>query len=727
MPSDILMANIMGRIHPASLMRLGLTCTTFHGLCLQTMHRVHGYLDGSHEHFDAEHLFAIYNGVDVPLGELPQLKTLILKAIPPPTNGYESPEFKIYKNALFEDHPITCYEITISSKYKELCRIVLKYKSFKNFNGTGIKKAKWLSQALKGPGAGNAPLSQYSWSFFAREAEPEASFMQAELILKKSSAMNTIFSGDPIHHLFDLGLTLHIDDLYLLCIYVRDQDIPRVKPILYANYTSAFESFLPVLLTYRYNWVFDAIAPRMRLSEVNRRKLIYILSSSYAPYPVYCALRGRMRVLRRFEFLQSFDPIRKIFAHTGYPWKSLPMLLETALLFFRDEDLIETLLQSYPMPVFFHHIFLACTTPISDRLSYILLCHLAGDHLDISDLCPVAGSSSLFCPRLLKFHVPPLFLEHFIPYNLREKTCELSEMKLEMLFHNLVKSDHLEFDLISPVLMKLRETEREYLVTIFVTALARTKDVPREARKIVQFCLQHKILFRISPEKYHEIFLGAFNLPTAVLLDYLQSKDGAESAWHNTQYYCSSFYAAGNILLRPGGVEILRTYFASDHTKFYRIVALFHLEAVPLPDFVLAMGSFGNLELWLSEMTDYLVDRFDAFIQLVLYEAKRHVQKIPHLIFIGLEASSSQLAREYLSTLDKDQLHLLLLKCPQIAYRISLSRGLCSHVKNLELSDLFVATLLTTNRDQVLVTHRILVHLMHYFNVSKVDIENMDT
>ena len=116
---------------PTSLLLLGLTSQHFFFMCQNAFELLYAKNKGIPKIINVEALYDIYNGMgSVDPDNMAYLEKLILKYIPsPPDRKYEQ-VFKAYKKALFDDDA-KLGRITVTKRFPELCRMVLKHKDFK--------------------------------------------------------------------------------------------------------------------------------------------------------------------------------------------------------------------------------------------------------------------------------------------------------------------------------------------------------------------------------------------------------------------------------------------------------------------------------------------------------------------------------------------------------------------------------------------------------------------
>lgn len=677
--------HILENLLPLPIMRFGMTCKIFYRYALLSMGSVHNYLAIANDQlkYNVEKLYDMYQERLMENEERLALKRLILAALPPPTNGFETIWYRKYRDSLFADKRIDCANIHISGRYIELCRMILKHKLFFQHDSRGVRKTKYIDLALQQP---TVFTNITGWGDFAASAEPEAAARLAPFVHTKTSVMQSMFRDPSLNEIVQSGVPLNHHELYMMCTLATSDNHANVLSLLEKFADQKIAVFLPVLLKFGSPSIFEVIWKKIRLSEGRKLSIVpFIANREFTvSLQLYMLIRGRPVVSRIFEFLSTFDPFNKEFGRVDTVFIKWPIVIEAAILFFNNEDLIETLVKKFQIGVTWADYVLASVKKMSTRLSYILLNDVQEDSFEGFNFC-VKGAAG--APSYLKLHPAPAALHVMVQ-------TSVDNISYDDLAYYLCSTSAPRFDLIEMALLNSKPDQHAYICTMFASYLNRAKSPIEEAVKLARFSVDHRVYFRSCPKAYGAILTSAFDLPLEELLAYIPSDIGPLIENRNDRHHNSVLWALANVFKRPNGFSILQ-----EHLKFkqhhYFIRILFDRANVDLAELVTESVNFKNLSGWLTDMRHYLDMEVDWFKE-CLGAASQYVtvDGVSRLIRGCLSFLQSYDKESYMLDLTANQVCYLISNEPEIAIAIGLSKNLCGMVKSLCLNDALFSAIL---------------------------------
>lgn len=677
-PHELISLNILGSLLPLSIMQFGRTCKLFYKLAQDSMLHTHKILNAQGDQliYDVERLHDIYNEGPHDEIEAHALQRLILKKLPLPKNGYESDWYRKYKNALFLRENVDFSRIHISGQYIELCRMIIKHKKFFQHDGSGVWKDKYIDLALQ---QRTVFPKLAAWRLIATRAEPYAARRLASCIFSPSPTLKLIIDDPSLIAISEAGYPLNASELYLICTMTTQDNYQRALTLLKKHANDNLSEFLIVMIKYGSASLNASILKKIDLRSQQIDLAVLLISNDYAPFKLYSVLRGRRKTSKIFRFLESYDPISKEIAQvkTDLDFK---VVLEAAIIFFRNDDLIETLINNFEVTPSWYHLFLACTQPISTRLELLLLSKL--DDFDYK----FAGHSNRHFLLPTRYHLTPAIMTEII-LNFQS---DFNNNDLEEI---LLITANLNFDLIKPGLSLLEGRFKDDFVKVFTSCISRFKNPVLEVQKIVKYCIKHNIHFRSPPKSFFNVMVDAFGQhPTKALLDYIPSVLGRSAKADRTGFHPTSFYAIAALLKRTNGPDLVEKHL-QNRSDFYFVRILFDYESVDFNQFFLEALGFNDFNCWCTSLRNYH-EMFDQLISDALYASHSHLAKpgAAKLVEILL-GYSSETSTSYLAGLDAKGLKHVIFQSPYIAFLAACSRQICLSIKEFELKDTLISSL----------------------------------
>lgn len=680
LPEDVIVVNILRYMYPLSIAHFGMACKSWYRLSQWSMETVHNYLSTKEGHlkYDVEILYDSYQYDVMEDNERSALERLILAKLPPPTNDFETSWYRKYKDSLFADEKIGCGNIHISGKYIELCRMIIKHKIFFQHNGMGVRKAKYIDLALQ---QSTALSNVHSWRDFAIFAEPYPAYRLAEFVHFPTLVLQMIRRDWSLNELLMSDVVPSYIELYLIFIMANRENYGNAVILLKKFTQPKLSKFFPVLFKHGSTSLVEAIRPKYHIKDKEIKQLIMSTATHYQALRLYELIRGRSIVGPIFRFLGSFDPITKEFSLAEWALINWNIVMETAVLFFNDEDLIETLMKVRNINGGWHDFFVASTRRMSTRLTFLLLENLQDCEFEGFDFY-------LKSPFRIKVHLTPLAVDLMIRN--RKKSESLYDMGWDDLFRHAVS---LSFDLIELTISNLSTKDQAIVCGEFFPFIYRAKQGDNEVKRLVQHCLRNKIYFRSCPKAFYPVLMSAFDLPLDDLLDYIPQVIGEGFKLYRDGHYSSVLYAAANVMKRPGGLEIL-TNLLKNNSELYFLRMIFDSENVDLQELVIESARFEDIGLWIENFRRYQKD-LDAMFQSFLNAAKEAgpVKGCSQFIKACLNFSIKTTRNSFLSSLDSRHLSKLISDDSFFASAIVQSFELCELVKDYGLEDVLLSSI----------------------------------
>lgn len=578
---------------PSTLLLLGLTSKHFCLMCRNSFEALYTPSESAPKTINVETLYDIYNGAGpVYPDNRSYLKKLVLKYLPLPRDQKYERIYNAYKEALFNNEKLNC-PITVTKRFPELCRMILKYKKFQE----SWACSEIRMQVLK------SFVIDLGLDFIQRSSWLDFEFSDVKKLEPKSAIILCDFMNDK-------GLQCRNESLafYVFCLRARGNEIDqfqeRMPERLSKTFRRHFFSIIKFADSRIISSVWKAMGSNWTLKEPYIRCVVIWHALNRCSSDTYTTIRGS-------EFVES---VKKIFLEVeknenyALPENiNLNHVVEVGLMLGAPEEAVLKILKCDQTSLIPYLALIANIKMAQNSLLYAIMERTVGEKHGKD------GSKFLSIVKSPGFHLNPFLFTHLLCLKREPSTRFLSLWNLASKESRGAKILHL-----LPNSIQTRLAQELASCDSFPKGLVKTLD---PVENLVQGALWAAGL---------GVSLNLVNtgFECSHLLEYLDSRIDLDELLskipncinESLASFCSSQSSTKafifSIYKREDGIDLLDKHF-TDRQFYYTILFAFQHPDLSISEMVDHMPEFTNIGKFFST-----IDVFSYKSQLSQYEAQ---------------------------------------------------------------------------------------------------------
>lgn len=554
--------------------------------------------------YDVEKLFPIYKNTDEEDKVARKaLKRLIKLSIPSRPDLKYDHVYHCYRRALFKPRSEDLTRIIFTKRFPELCRMVLKHRIPNDPLGArdrdSVLKGKHIDLLL--PIAPELQVPK-AWRNFAYEFGPVVAYKLARYLHDNGIRhfRNFDLSFEQMAQLPDVTF----DEVYLMMSMCKEDEEIEVTKRVISSFpeSNLFYRTLGMLLLKGSIPICAHLISTCVYSESARRGLVLLALQSSDPTKIYMSIRGKEIVQSCFKYLDSFNWALGRF-QTARPAKvSARFLLEAALFFGYESEIIEKILKGRSYNTDPAILLLALIKSTDTRIIYCLLGRINERRISFMEIAKKIHGTHLRDYRIIPINANLIFMTTQSIHK---------EANAEFLW-SMATKETVCLDAVKNYLSGLRGSEYAIRVDQMVAGTWRSSHSKEELGKFVKFILRRKFSVQLIPRNYPESCIyELFDVDISLLLQHIPKrlpKTQLHSLFRHFSRNSSIVYAARMILSRQGGYGILRSWLCND-IDFYTLLIYAQNEDLNIHELFRALPKFPMLQ----DFLDFVIMQFCSF------------------------------------------------------------------------------------------------------------------